>query len=60
VTLEDKANVFIPLLRHDRASGSCILDVDVCDVQNYINPLLHVAGSGEDCWRWWIVSDHEV
>ena len=49
MTLEDKANVFIPLLRHDRASGSCILDVDVCDVQNYINPLLHVAGSGEDC-----------
>jgi len=21
----------------------------------YLNPLPHVAGSGEDCWKWWIV-----
>lgn len=25
----------------------------------YLNPLLHVAGSGEYCW-WWTVLDHEV
>jgi hypothetical protein len=33
VTVEDKANVFIPLLRCDTASSDCILDVDICDTQ---------------------------
>jgi len=36
VTLEDKVNVFTPLLRCDTASSDCILDVDIIDVQSKI------------------------
>jgi hypothetical protein len=63
VTLEEKANVFIPLLRCDTASSDRILDVDICDVKSKI-----LSESAAACgWEWRgllkvmnCISDNEV